>query len=74
METNTWIYILVMAAVTYGIRALPLTLIRKEIKKYRYPLLPLLCPLCNPGGHDFSGHSHRHPVGGSPEPWDWQRR
>ena len=32
METNTWIYILVMAAVTYGIRALPLTLIRKEIK------------------------------------------
>ena len=32
METNTWIYILVIAAVTYGIRALPLTLIRKEIK------------------------------------------
>ena len=32
MEHNAWIYILVMAAVTYGIRALPLTLIRKEIK------------------------------------------
>lgn len=32
METNAWIYILVMAAVTYGIRVLPLTLIRKEIK------------------------------------------
>lgn len=32
METNAWIYILVMAGVTYGIRVLPLTLIRKEIK------------------------------------------
>ncbi len=29
---NTWIYIFVMAAVTYLIRVLPLTLIRKEIK------------------------------------------
>lgn len=32
MEHNTWIYIGVMALVTYGIRVLPLTLIRKEIK------------------------------------------
>ena len=31
METNIYIYILVMAAVTYLIRALPLTLIRREI-------------------------------------------
>ena len=29
---NTWIYILVMAAVTYAIRVLPLTLIRQQIK------------------------------------------
>lgn len=29
---NVYLYILVMAAVTYAIRALPLTLIRKEIK------------------------------------------
>ena len=29
---NTYIYILIMAAVTYLIRTLPLTLIRKEIK------------------------------------------
>lgn len=29
---NVYIYILVMAAVTYAIRALPLTLIRKEIR------------------------------------------
>lgn len=32
MKADAWIYILVMAAVTYGIRVLPLTLIRKEIK------------------------------------------
>ena len=29
---NTYIYILIMSAVTYLIRTLPLTLIRKEIK------------------------------------------
>ncbi|MDD6612473.1 MAG: AzlD domain-containing protein [Clostridiales bacterium] len=29
---NIWLYILVMAGVTYIIRVLPLTLIRKEIK------------------------------------------
>ena len=32
MNHNPWIYILVMAAVTYGIRMLPLALIRKQIK------------------------------------------
>jgi len=32
MERNIYIYILVMAAVTYAIRVLPLTLIRREIK------------------------------------------
>jgi len=32
MEHNIYIYILVMAGVTYCIRMLPLTLIRKEIK------------------------------------------
>lgn len=31
MEHNTYIYILVMALVTYAIRVVPLTLIRKEI-------------------------------------------
>lgn len=29
---NTWIYILIMAMVTFAIRALPMTLIRKPIK------------------------------------------
>src|SRR5699024_2077459 len=32
MEHNTYIYIFVMAIVTYAIRVLPLTLIRKQIK------------------------------------------
>lgn len=32
MNHNVYVYILVMAVVTYLIRALPLTLIRKEIK------------------------------------------
>lgn len=32
MQNNIYIYILVMSVVTYLIRALPLTLIRKEIK------------------------------------------
>lgn len=32
MENNIFIYILIMAVVTYLIRMLPLTLIRKEIK------------------------------------------
>jgi len=31
---NTYIYILIMALVTYLIRTLPLTLIRKEITNY----------------------------------------
>ena len=29
---NVWIYILIMAAVTFAIRVLPLTLIRKQIE------------------------------------------
>ena len=32
MNNNVWIYILCMAAVTYTIRVLPLTLIRKPIE------------------------------------------
>lgn len=32
MTHNIWIYLLIMAVVTYLIRMLPLTLIRKEIK------------------------------------------
>ena len=32
MTYNNWVYIAVMAAVSYAIRVLPLTLIRKPIK------------------------------------------
>ncbi|MBR3941952.1 MAG: AzlD domain-containing protein [Clostridia bacterium] len=32
MKNNIWIYILIMMLVTYLIRVLPMTLIRKEIK------------------------------------------
>ena len=32
MNGNIWIYLTVMAVVTYLIRVLPMTLIRKEIK------------------------------------------
>ena len=32
MNNNTYIYIFIMAAVTYAIRVLPLTLIQKPIK------------------------------------------
>ena len=36
MSHNIYIYILVMAGVSYLIRMLPLTLIRKEIKNKTY--------------------------------------
>lgn len=32
MKNNVWIYILIMALVSYMLRVLPITLIRKEIK------------------------------------------
>ena len=32
MENNTWIYIFLMAAATYTVRVLPLTLLRKPIR------------------------------------------
>ncbi len=32
MKTSVWLYIIVMAAVSYLIRVLPLTLIRRQIK------------------------------------------
>ena len=32
MTHNTWIYIFIMIRITYSIRVLPLTLIRKQIK------------------------------------------
>ena len=55
MTYNNWVYIAVMAAVSYAIRVLPLTLIRNHQQPV-HPVLPLLCALCNAGCDDLSGH------------------
>ena len=55
MKHNLYMYIFVMAAVTYLIRMLPLTLIRKEIKNTFIKSF-----LCNSGCYDLSGHSDSH--------------
>ena len=44
MEKNIYLYIAVMAGVSYLIRVLPLTLIRKPIKKSVYPVILILRP------------------------------
>lgn len=44
MEHNIYIYIAVMALVTYAIRVLPLTLIRKEIKNPLYVRFYIMSP------------------------------
>ena len=53
MTYNNWVYIAVMAAVSYAIRVLPLTLIRKPIRNQFIPVLPLLCALCDAGRDDL---------------------
>ena len=59
MSHNIYIYILVMAAVTYLIRMLPLALSRKEIKSV-YQIISVLCSLCMSGSHDISGDPFCH--------------
>ena len=60
MKHNLYMYIFVMAAVTYLIRMLPLTLIQKEIKNTFIKSFFILCTLCNSGCYDLSGHSDSH--------------
>ena len=60
MNHNIYIYIFVMAAVTYLIRMLPLTLIRKEIKKHVYQIIFILCPLCDACCYDIPGNPQCH--------------
>ena len=55
MNHNIYIYIFVMAAVTYLIRMLPLTLIRKEIKSTY--IKSFLCDACC---YDIPGNSQCH--------------
>ena len=54
---NNYIYIAVMAAVSYAIRVLPLTLIRKPV----YSVLFILCTVCHTGSHDLPSYHPRHP-------------
>jgi len=58
MNHNIYIYIFVMAAVTYLIRMLPLTLIRKEIKSTY--IIFILCPLCDACCYDIPGNPQCH--------------
>lgn len=55
MTHNNYIYIAVMALVSYAIRILPLTLIRKPIKTALFSRF-VLCALCDPGRDDLSGY------------------
>ena len=52
MTHNNFIYIAVMALVSYAIRVLPLTLIRNRSKPV-YPVLFILRSVCDAGCHDI---------------------
>ena len=53
MTHNVYIYLLIMAAVTFLIRVLPLTLIRKQIKNKFIRSFSVLCAVCHLGGDDI---------------------
>ena len=57
MSHNIYIYILVMAGVSYLIRMLPLTLIRKEIKNDS--VISILCTIRHTGSDDLPGNPVR---------------
>ena len=61
MTHNNYIYIAVMALVSYAIRILPLTLIRKPNQEPVRSVVPVLCALCHAGRHDLPGHRAGHP-------------
>lgn len=54
MRTNIYIYIAVMAIVTYLIRMLPLTLIRKKITNKFIRDFLYYVPYATPGSDDIS--------------------
>jgi len=60
MRVEVFLYILVMAAVTYLIRMLPLTLIRRKNHEPHTALVSLLCAVRHAFRHDLPGNSHRH--------------
>lgn len=51
---NIFIYIAVMALVTYLIRMLPLVIFRKKNRKQIYKIVSLLHSVCSLGGDDIS--------------------
>ena len=57
MNHSVYVYILVMAGVTYLIRMLPLVLFKKEITVCE--VFFILCALCLSGSNDISGHTYR---------------
>ena len=58
MRHNIYIYILITALVSYGIRMLPMVLLRKEIKS------PFIRSFLYYGGHDLSGNGGSHTESG----------
>lgn len=66
MKPNIYIYILVMAGVTYLIRMLPLALFKKEITSPFVKSFLYYVTICLSGSDDLSGYpysnSRRHPV------------
>ena len=67
MTHNNFIYIAVMALVSYAIRVLPLTLIRKPIKNQFIQSFFILRSICDAGCHDISCdcRSNTEPVAGA---------
>ena len=59
MSHNPYIYILIMAAVTFAIRVLPLTLVKKQFTNIFVRSFSLLCAVCNAFGNDISGNNQR---------------
>lgn len=56
------IYTLVMAGVTYLLRAAPILIFQKKIEKSVYPKLFVLCSLCRAGGDDLPGDFNKYPL------------
>ena len=59
MKPNVYIYILVMAGVTYLIRMLPLVLFKKRDHQFLCKIFLILCAVCLSCGDDISGDPYR---------------
>ena len=66
MENNIWIYILLMAATTYTVRVLPLTLLRKPIRNRFFRSFLFYVPYVTLAVMTFPAilHAARSPVAG----------